>query len=87
MIRLTMAREYPVDGRLHGAVVYRVNGLSDGQRATIESRSIRRDRWEVQRFIDGIRYMGEYPSAEQALAALQEEVDAEMKAANPANGE
>ena len=79
--RLTIERDYPVDGQFHGAVVYRVNGMPACQRATIESQGIRGDRWRVERFVEreGARYMGEYPSAEQALAGLQKDIDAEME--------
>lgn len=76
-MRLSIERdEYPVDGRFHGAIVYRVIGMPVGQRASIESTIDAR--WKVERSTmasEGFRRMGDYyPSPEAALAALQEAI-------------
>jgi len=80
MERLTMERdEYPVDGMFHSGIVYRVKGMPEGQRATIESENAARSSYQVRRWVDfaGFRYLGEYPSPETALAGLQEQIDFE----------
>lgn len=78
MARLNMERAYLADGRYHG-VAYSVSGMPAGQRAVIESRNISGTSWRIERWVEseGFSYMGEYPSAEHALAGLQEQIDSE----------
>ena len=60
---------------------YQVNGMPDGQKGFItrKSGSILDPRWELRREKDGVSsdWTGSYKTADDALAAIQKEVDAE----------
>lgn len=66
-------REYLADGKYHGAVVHRVDGMPEGQKARIESANLQGTRWRVDHYIDGYgwRHMGDYPTTDKALAGLE----------------
>lgn len=69
--------EYPGDGTFHSAHVYKVIGLPAEQQAYLELKFGRG--WQIQRRTKGTpgAWHGEYRSADDAIAALRGEIDAE----------
>jgi hypothetical protein len=81
MFKLTLDEGLPtyLNGVRGDNYQYQVNGMPDGQKAftTKKSGSILEPRWEVRIEENGVtsEWVGDYETKEDALAAIQKEVD------------
>jgi hypothetical protein len=83
MFKLTLAEgEWSYRNHVRERIIsYQVNGMPDGQKAyiNIKSGNVLEPRWALLRVKNGISgdWYGDYKTADEALAAFQEEVDEE----------